>query len=289
MSGEEQAFFTLKRRILLDRGLDCEQYKEAYLKRRIGVRLRATGAGGYLDYVRILRRDPEEYAMLLNELTINVTQFFRDPDVYGRLADFVIPELLESKKSAGRRSIRVWSAGCASGEEPYSVAILLAEALGTEGGDWNVRITGSDLDDGSLEAAKAARYEKVEMPDGIATEGYFEVERPGNGTGYRVIEEVRRRVKFERENLLDARERRHFDLVLCRNVLIYFAREVQSRVVRSLAASMQKDGFLVLGKSETLGLEAGRMFTPVFPRERIYKLAAAPRGGPAEGRDGKSF
>lgn len=276
----------MKRRILLDRGLDCEQYKEAYLKRRVGVRLRATGAGGYLDYARILRRDPEEYARLLDELTINVTQFFRDKDVFGRLADSVIPELLESKRKAGRRSLRVWSAGCASGEEPYSVAILLSEELGSESEQWNLRVLGSDIDEGSLKAAKEATYNAVEMPDGIAPGRYFEVEEPEKGKAYLVREETRRWVKFERENILEAHERRHFDMVLCRNVLIYFGRDVQSRVVKSLAASMQKSGFLVLGKSETLSREVGRMFEPVFPRERIYRLASAARGRPTEGRHG---
>ena len=121
MFSEDQAFALLKRRIFLDRGLDCEQYKENYLKRRMAVRLRVTEARDYLDYLRILRSDPDEYTRLMNELTINVTQFFRDPDVYARLRESVLPELVETKTRMGSRTLRIWSAGCASGEEPYSL------------------------------------------------------------------------------------------------------------------------------------------------------------------------
>lgn len=287
MQGDDQGFRTLKRRILLDRGLDCEQYKAAYLKRRIGVRLRATGAGDYIEYVRILRRDPEEYTRLLDELTINVTQFFRDADVFGRIAGSVIPEIIETKRQSGRKSIRAWSAGCSSGEEPYSLAILLLEALKGEAALWNVHVVGSDIDKGSLVKARAARYGEVSMPEGIDPGRYFSFEENDSGGAWLVNEEVRGLVRFERGDILEAGGRRHNDLVLCRNVLIYFAREVQGRVVRSLAASMQPDGFMVLGKSETLGQDVARMFRQVFPRERIYRPEAAQRGWPAEGkRDG---
>ncbi len=274
MFTEDQSFSLLKRRIFLDRGLDCEQYKENYLKRRIAVRLRATGAEDYQEYLRILRNDPEEYTRLINELTINVTQFFRDKDVYTRLRDEVIPEIVRAKNSISSRSLRTWSAGCASGEEPYSVAILLDYDLGPEIDRWNLRILGSDIDDGSLAVARSARYSEVDMLEGMDLERYFERQEAPEGTSYLVREHIRRRVKFEKINLLEQHGRRHFDMVLCRNVLIYFARDVQTRIIESLASSLQKDGHLVLGKSETLGPEASEFFKPVFPRERIYRLTS---------------
>jgi chemotaxis protein methyltransferase CheR len=272
---DDQSFSLLKRRILQDRGLDCKQYKENYLKRRIAVRVRATGARDYLDYMRILRNDPEEYVKLLNELTINVTQFFRDPDVYRKLRDHVIPDLLDAKRSLGSKSLRIWSAGCASGEEVYSMAMLVEHRLGIRGEKdrWNIKVVGSDYDPGSLVVAKKGVYQGVEMLDDMRAEEFFDVERKEDTQVFRVNDVLRRRVRFEKINLLEEQAKTHFDMVLCRNVLIYFDRSVQKRLIASLSSSLAKDGYLVLGKSETLGIEAGQSMTSAFPRERIYRLA----------------
>jgi len=269
---DDQGFSLLKRRIFVDRGLDCEQYKENYLKRRIAVRLRATGARDYLDYLRLLRTDPDEYTRLMNELTINVTQFFRDPGVYLKLREDVLPDLIKSKSRMGSRSLRIWSAGCASGEEPYSLAILVEQALGSETRKWNVRLLGSDFDEKSLAAAKAGVYQDLEMPPGVDAERYFVVRETPEGKEFRVREEVKRRVRFEKVNLLAVGEPRHFDMILCRNVLIYFGRKVQTNIIKMLTESILRDGYLVLGKSETLGPEIAHKFRPAFPRERIYQV-----------------
>ncbi len=279
---EDQGFILLKRRIFVDRGLDCEQYKENYLKRRVAVRLRATGARDYLDYLRLLRTDPDEYTRLMNELTINVTQFFRDPDVYLKLRENVLPDLVESKKRMSSRSLRIWSAGCASGEEPYSMAIMVEQVLGGEMSRWNVRVTGSDFDERSLAVAKAGVYQNLEMLPGVEAERYFDLSPTPEGSEFRLKEEIKRRVRFEKMNLLASSEPRHFDLVLCRNVLIYFGRKVQTKIIEALTQSIVRDGYLVLGKSETLGAEVSTRFKPAFPRERIYQVAIETRAG---GRD----
>lgn len=294
MFSDDQAFALLKRRIFLDRGLDCEQYKENYLKRRIAVRLRATGAKDYLDYLRILRNDPDEYTRLMNELTINVTQFFRDSDVYGRLWDNVIPDLVATKKNMGSRTLRVWSAGCASGEEPYSIGILLEEVLKEEAKSWNIRILGSDFDDRSLASAREGVYYNLEMLKGIEPSKYFEVDQTVDGSRWKVKDEIKRRMRFEKMNLLAETEARHFDMVLCRNVLIYFGRKVQTKIIETLSQSILREGYLILGKSETLGQEASQAFRAVFPRERIYQLITDERGratartqGPKAGDGGR--
>ncbi|MHB8894473.1 MAG: CheR family methyltransferase [Candidatus Geothermincolia bacterium] len=288
MFSDDQAFALLKRRIFLDRGLDCEQYKENYLKRRIAVRLRATGAPDYIDYLRILRNDPEEYTKLMNELTINVTQFFRDPDVYSKLWENVLPDLIKSKKAMGSRTLRIWSAGCASGEEPYSMAILLEDILGEESKRWNIRVLGSDFDDRSLLAARQGAYLDLEMLKGLEPSKFFEIEQVTEGVQWQVKEEVKRRVKFEKLNLLAEEEPRHFDMVLCRNVLIYFGRKVQTRIIETLSKSILREGFLVLGKSETLGQDAAQAFRPIFPRERIYQLIGEDRARPVTRTEGSS-
>ena len=286
MSSEDQAFALLKRRIRIDRGIDCEQYKENYLKRRIAVRLRVTEATDYLAYLRVLKNDPEEYARLLNELTTNVTQFFRDKDVYLKIRDEVIPMLFRAKKTIGSRTIRVWSAGCATGEEPYSMAMLIDYRLDAEEGGWNIRVLGSDIDVESIRAAKEGEYSDVDMLEGMDIREYFETEDTPRGRVYRVRERVKRRVRFENLNLLGDNERRRFDLILCRNVLIYFSRDVQGRIIEGMASEILHEGYLVLGKAETLGQKAGRLFSPAFPRERIYRhVVARGRRSAATGGD----
>lgn len=272
MLTEDQAFSLLKRRIFQDRGFDCEQYKENYLKRRIAVRLRATGAEGYMGYLHILKTRPDEYTRLLNELTINVTQFFRDQDVYMKLYESVVPEMLEEKQKVGSRTLRVWSAGCASGEEPYSVAMLIDQRLGDDADKWNIRVVGSDIDERSLEMAKRAVYGEVNLFPGMDVNRYFDVGETDEGPRYRLKNLIRRKVRFEKVDLLDDGKKRHFDMVMCRNVLIYFGRDVQSRIIAHLASSILREGYLILGKSETLGTETGALFKAVFPRERIYQL-----------------
>lgn len=285
MIDEDQAFALLKRRIHLDRGLDCEQYKENYLKRRIAVRLRATGALDYLAYMRILKNSPDEYTKLLNELTVNVTQFFRDKDVYMRIRDEVVPALLESKERVGSRTVRIWSAGCASGEEPYSVAILV-DHLGLYDSGWNLRVVGSDIDENSLEVARKAQYQEVEVLEGMRLDDYFEVTEADRGKLYKLKDEIRRKVRIEKLNILEEHQKRHFDMILCRNVLIYFGRDVQQRIIGNLSRDMLRDGYLILGKSETLGHEAGAMFKPAYPRERIYQLLSEGEKVGAGGGDG---
>jgi chemotaxis protein methyltransferase CheR len=269
---EDQSFALLKRRVLLDRGFDCEQYKVNYLKRRIAVRLRATGAKDYLEYMQILRRDPEEYTALLNELTVNVTQFFRDHDVYNRLRDVIIPEIIKAKTHIGSRTMRIWSAGCASGEEPYSLVMLINEVLGAESLKWNIRVLGSDYDDKSLKVARAGVYQNLELQDYVDPERYFLISEKEGGHEFRLREEITRQVRFEKKNLLEHQPKRHFDLVLCRNVLIYFGREVQIKILELLAKSILWEGYLILGKSETVGPESAGLIKPLFPVERIYKV-----------------
>lgn len=275
MLTEEQAFILLKRRILKDRGIDCEQYKERYLKRRIATRLRASGARDYLEYTNILKKNPEEYEFLVAALTINVTEFFRDHDVYQKLLDNVVPDLLERKRAVKSRSLRVWSAGCASGEEAYSVAMIIYQILGEGFGGWNVRILGTDIDEKSLAVAERGVYSQVKTLEGMNQSRFFSEAPREDGKVFEVRREIKEHVKFMKMDILSEEPRPRFDLVLCRNVLIYFNVEKQTKMLRLITSRMLREGYLVIGKSETLRQEVSSAFKTVFPRERIYKYSGA--------------
>ncbi|NPV59780.1 MAG: protein-glutamate O-methyltransferase CheR [Actinobacteria bacterium] len=259
----------LLRQLHKELGLNLKQYKPNYLKRRIGVRMRATGCADYLQYRQYLKQHPDEGGRLINDLTINVTEFFRDREVYEAIRQAVLPEVISYKRGSGMWSLRAWSAGCATGEEPYSLAILIMDALVREGDRprWAVRITATDLDDKALEKARGARYESVSILPGLETEDYL---APVEG-GYAVREEVRRMVRFLLLDIAKPPPLRHLDIILCRNVLIYFEREKQSHIMEIFHRCLRPGGFLVLGKSEAIVGAAQRGFVPFRRRERIYR------------------
>jgi chemotaxis methyl-accepting protein methylase len=266
---EETSFAALTVKIA-ERGFQCSSYKEKCLRRRIAVRMRARGVHTFTDYARILERDQAEYERLLDALTINVTKLFRNWDVYAAMLAKVIPELWHRESAA----IRVWSAGCSSGEEPYSLAILFHRYASTAGmlpQIGRVRVLGSDIDRESLVAAQRGEYEESDFAD-TPTElrtRYFSSSRP-----YSVVESIRDLVRFERRDILtDDPPPAHYDLVVCRNVLIYFDRQTQERVFDLFYNILAPGGYLVLGKVETLLGTARARFSPIDARERIFRRA----------------
>ena len=265
---EEQGFTLLRNKIFKDRGLDLSQYREKCLKRRIGVRLRAIGANTYSEYMAVLKKNPSEYDRLFDTLTINVTDFFRDKSTYSIIEKEVIPELLSSKKKKGRKIIRAWSAGCACGAEPYSLAILFHRILGSRIGDFHISIYATDIDEKVLEKAERAEYEAstVSGVDGKILKQYF-----NRNLKYSLKEEIKQMVKFKRHDLINGKAPTHFDIIMCRNVLIYFSRLLQVKLFSSFYEALNQGGCLVLGKTENLGGEPAGLFQPVSIREHIYK------------------
>jgi chemotaxis protein methyltransferase CheR len=266
--GGDPGLDLLLKQLMEDLGLNLKQYKPNYLKRRIGVRMRATGSSDYLQYHQCVRRDPEESQRLVNDLTINVTEFFRDQDVYEAIRSKVIPEILEYKTVCGTPSLRAWSAGCATGEEPYSISILFQDALKRRKGPerWAVNITATDLDDKVIQKAKAGIYEEVKLLPGIALSEYFFQGKDQ----YLVREEVKRPVRFMLLDIVKPPPLRHLDLILCRNVLIYFEREKQHKILEIFNHCLRKGGFLVLGKSEAIIGQGDSGFVPFNRKERVY-------------------
>jgi chemotaxis methyl-accepting protein methylase len=264
-------FEMLTRKISRDRNFGCASYKEKCLRRRIAVRMRARGVHTYGDYARILDSDEGEYERLLDALTINVTKLFRNWETYDAIARRVIPELWD--RTEGR--IDIWSAGCSSGEEAYSLAILLHRHASTRGQlSWlsRSRVIGTDIDRASLLAAERAAYAESAFADTPAElrAAYFSPQPP-----HVVAGDIRRLVRFERRDLLrePAPEAAPdgFHLIACRNVIIYFDRGTQEALFEHFHAALAPGGFLVLGKVETLLGAVRSRFATVEPRERIFR------------------
>lgn len=233
--------------------------------------MRAHGVSSYVKYVRILNSSPEEYDLLLDDLTINVTRFFRDENTFQALKKDVLPRLISTKREHGQRLIKAWCAGCATGEEPYSVAMLFHLVLGPEISSWVVKVYGTDIDQPSLTKAREGRYEKIAFFGGREFREYFDFDGQ-----YKVKPEVRRMVRFEHYDLTSGHWSNRFDLIVCRNVLIYFSPSLQEELLQTFYHSLNKDGYLVLGKTETLPGEWRKIFNPVNIRECIHqKLAEA--------------
>jgi chemotaxis protein methyltransferase CheR len=266
---DDRSFRMLTEKVFRERGFGCASYKERCLRRRIAVRMRARGVHTYEDYARVLDRDALEYERLLDTLTINVTRLFRNREVFDVLAARVIPELLDSDV----RRLRVWSAGCSSGEEPYSIAALLHREAARRGEPTSlarVHVLGTDVHAASLEAAAVGRYPASaldEVPPEIRA-AYFSAD----ADSYRVSDELRRLVRFEPHDLLrDPAPGSAFGLIACRNVLIYFDRASQERLFEYFHAALAPGGFLVLGMVETLFGDARRRFATVDARGRIFR------------------
>lgn len=267
---DPEGFAALLAQVEREHGFRARSYKERCLRRRVAVRMRATGAHAYSDYARRLTGDPREYERLLDALTINVTKLFRNAEAWRTLADEALPALWPANEP-----LRAWSAGCATGEEAYSIGALL-HAHAERAGEAAVRahVLGTDVDQASLAAAAAACYGEAAFPDAPAElrARYF---LPVTGTGapaWRVAPEVRALVDFVPHDLLrDPAPAGPWQLIVCRNVVIYFDRVSQEALFERFHAALAPGGVLFLGKVETLLGRMRTLFAPVDARQRIFR------------------
>jgi len=238
-------------------GLLFEEAKRFLLESRVRKRLRALGVAGVAQYLDVLRspgRGGGELLELLDELTTHETSFFRNRaqlDAFQRVA---LPELLAARVRAGSRSLRVWSAACSSGEEPYTLAMLVLEALGEEARRWELRIVATDVSQSMLARARAAEYGPYSFRNASAyfVQKYFEAPAP---QVFRVRPEVTRLAEFRLLNFADEAgmcAMGRFHLVFCRNALIYFDREAKRRCVEHFARALEPGGYLFVGHAESL-------------------------------------
>jgi chemotaxis protein methyltransferase CheR len=253
------------------RQFHLEQYKDRCVRRRIAKRLRLAKASDFAAYLQRLEGDRAEVDALLATISINVSQFFRNPGTFRILEQKVLPDLCRRARSAGRTGLTLWSAGCASGEEAYSLAMLVDDLKAT---DLKIRVLATDVSEPVLEAARAASFEAArlkEVPAQVVKE-YFSVV----GNRFQLIGRVRDRVEFVRHNIMTDRAYPAADLILCRNVLIYFTRPEQERILLRFAEAMPEQGALVLGRAETIIGKIRSCFQAEFPVERIYRRTDQP-------------
>ena len=265
---DDGEFLALTEKIARERDFRCGSYKEKCLRRRIAVRMRARGVHRYADYASVLDRDGAEWDKLLDALTINVTKLFRNPEAYAAIGQRVVPELW----SLGDASIRIWSAGCSSGEEPYSLATMFyrhAEQRNELARVSRVRVVGTDIDKRSLTSAERGQFDEDAFADTPAElrSRYF-----SSGYPAVVAPAIKALVAFERRDLLlEPPPPGGHHLVVCRNVLIYFDRATQEGLFERFHQSLLPGGVLVLGKVETLLGPIRNRFAPIDARERIYR------------------
>jgi two-component system CheB/CheR fusion protein len=251
-----------------NRGFDFTGYKRATLVRRVTKRMHEVGIESYDTYQDFLEVHPDEFGSLFNTILINITSFFRDPLAWDYLASSVVPEILARTKAG--QPIRLWSAGCSSGEEAYTLAMVFAEAIGDEAFRRRVKIYATDIDDEALATARRAVYSAREIGSVPAAmrDRYF----VGRGTTHAFRTDLRGSVIFGRHDLVQAAPISRIDLLVCRNVLMYLNAETQSRVLSRLHFGIAPDGFLFLGKAEML-LSHTDLFTPVDLKQRAFQKA----------------
>src|SRR6266566_1791699 len=229
--------------------LDFGKYKSSTILRRIGRRMAVNHISTMQDYLEYLRTYPEEVGELVKAFLINVTQFFRDPNAFAYLKSEILPNMIAQARSRDRL-LRFWTAGCASGEEPYSLAMLITDLLGTEIHEWSVKIFATDLDEAAINFARRGLYAE-NLVKGVPDEyrdRFFE----HADHGFRISKTLRQMIIFGQQDLSRSAPFPHIDLVMCRNVLIYFTAELQEYVLNQFAFSLSPNGYLLLGKAETV-------------------------------------
>ncbi|HAB63867.1 MAG TPA: chemotaxis protein [Pseudomonas sp.] len=251
-------------------GHDFRHYKQATVLRRIERRMQVNALRDMPSYARHLQSHPEETPALLADMLIGVTNFFRDREAFEALERDIIPALFEQKQNSEEKSLRVWSAACSTGEEAYSLGMLLADQAEVSGvrGDIQLQVFATDIDDRALETARAGIY-----PEAIVTDvaparlrQYFVKEQ----NHFRMQKELRERIGFARHNILRDPPFSRLDLISCRNLMIYLDRDIQVEVLRMFHFALNPGGYLFLGSSETADA-CSQLFTPVDKKNRIYR------------------
>ncbi|WP_456432742.1 CheR family methyltransferase [Thermosulfuriphilus sp.] len=269
------------REILRRVGIDFQQYNRNTLKRRLARRMALASCKDLQEYLAFLKNDPLEAHCLAQEFTIKVSRFFRDKEVFRWLEEVIIPELLKRRQQGALSHIRIWSVGCARGEEPYSLAILVDRLKKTTPSETEttVRIFGSDIDSKALKEAQRGVYGLEALKD-VSPEilaSYF-VPLPGNKPLFKIRTEIKTMVDFIHHDITSSRTTsppsgvyHEYHLILCRYVLIYCSQGLKGQILKKLHRALAPGGYLILGKAESLCPEIADLFEIVDKEAQIYR------------------
>lgn len=246
-------------------GINIDNLKPAFLKRRVLYRMRALEITNYEEYVAKLSTDFEEAQALYSAISINVTKFFRDPNVWNFLRDSAVPELINRP---GIMSFSAWSCACASGEEPHSISILLDEVLKPKKLTYQVLAT--DISEIALNHSKQGQYEKANLVNvsekQLAT--YFDTTPEGK---FLVKSHIRNKISYQKNDMMKFTSG-NFDMIFCRNVLIYYEKSTHQKLYEKFASCLKKNGLLILGQDESMiGTEGHQYFELIDPKQRVYR------------------
>ena len=254
-------------KLLNHRVVALTSYRDNYLRRRIDLRMKAVGIDNYAMYTRLLDKNKNEITEFINAITINVTEFMRDKTPFAFFRNEILPDLMERKKKSQSNTVRFWSAACSNGEEPYSIGICSKEVLPA---DWSVSIYATDIDEDSLNRASKGIYSKEQLKnlDPALIQKYFEP----SGKDFKVKNIHKLSIRFMKHDLTsEPPVSKHFDAVFCRNVMIYFNEKQKVKMLTDFYNALSDDGYLIIGKSETLPDEIRELFTAVSIRDKIFK------------------
>ncbi|KUF33165.1 MULTISPECIES: CheR family methyltransferase [Lysinibacillus] len=237
MSDYEQFIEGIKRKT----GIDLALYKEAQMKRRLTSLYEKKGYRNFVDFLKALEQDRDLMNEFLDRMTINVSEFYRNGKRWEVLQKKILPKLLQTNKR-----LKIWSAACSTGEEPYSLVMVLSQLVPLS----QIQIIATDLDENVIQKAKLGVYPErslAEVPSDIKAK-YFEQE----GSYYRVKDEIKRCVTFKKHNLLNDSYDSHYDLIVCRNVMIYFTEDAKDQIYNNFSKALRKDGILFVGSTEQI-------------------------------------
>jgi chemotaxis protein methyltransferase CheR len=265
----DDSFVELREALFQQRGLDLDGYKDKCIRRRIAVRLRARQCNNLNEYLEVLALEPDELDKLIQAVTINVSGFFRNNETFDLIKEHIIPSILERKRDAGEKELNIWSAGCATGEEAYSMAIMLKHYFKGPVNSMEVSILGTDVNESFLDQARKGIYSPARLEEVMdeIKKRYFRKQEEN----FELVPKIRGMAVFEKQDILEALPSQRMDMILCRNLLIYLSKKIQGKIFRKFYHTLRPEGFLVLGKTESMLEPAKHGFSSIFPRERVYQ------------------
>ena len=264
LSPEEKLYFyKIKKYISLHGSLSCDGFRDAYLERRFRARIGSLRLNTLREYYKYIEdKGKEEMLILWNTIAINVTRFFRNVEVYGKLEKEILPNLSRT------RLLLVWSAGSSVGEEAYSVAMICRE-LTKKGIYTNVKIIGTDIDEDAMNKGREGIYKKEDFQE--MPEKYFKYLDDLGNDRFQVKEELKKIVSFQRNDLLKDPPLKNMDLILCRNTIIYFDKPAQEKIFMKFYGALNEGGYLILGGTESLSGGAEKLFKYIDIPTRVYR------------------